>query len=412
VIDPRLTGLGTALGIGLLVGLVRERQTAGDATGPSAAGVRTHAIAALGAATAALLDLRVFVLVLGIAGLLVALSYRRTSATDVGLTGEFALLLTTLLGGLALGTPGLAAGIGVTTAGLLHLRTELHHLGRELITPQELHDGLVLLASAAVVLPLLETTPVDPWGVLVPAKLWLLVVLVMAAGVGGELAIRLVGARYGLPVAGFFAGFASSTAATLGYGARAKDAPRLVTHAASAALLANVATLLLLAAVLATANTDLFRAVALPLGAAGAVLVVAAGTGFVRDGAQDTDILDDVRPEAFKITAALALAAFVALLLVVSAVLSDWLGQRGALIAAVVAGTVELQGAALAIAQLAGSGRVSDTEARWGIVLLLATSGSVKSLLALSAGGRSYGSRVAFALASAVGAAALAAWVS
>jgi uncharacterized membrane protein (DUF4010 family) len=408
VIDPRITGIGTALGIGLLIGLVRERQA--DGTAPHAAGLRTHALAALGAAVAYSIDLRGFLLVLVFSGVLVALSYRRTAAADVGLTGEFALVLSTLLGGLAMRTPLLAAAVGVTTASLLHLRGELHHLGRELITEQELHDGLLLLASAAVVLPLLETSPIDPWGVLVPAKLWLLVVLVMAAGVGGEVAIRMVGARYGLPVAGFFAGFASSTAATVGYGRRAKDAPALVPHAAAAALLANVATLLLLALVLGAASATLLASVALPLGAAALTLMAAAASGFVQYGAADEDILAEVRPQAFKLSAALMLAAFVALLLVVSAVLADALGQRGALLAALVAGTVELQGAALAIAQLASSGRMSAEEARWGIVLLLATSGSVKAVLALGSGGRAYGTRVALALAAAVTAAALVTW--
>src|SRR3546814_12707752 len=70
-----------------------------------------------------------------------------------------------------------------------------------------------LLASALVVLPLLPSTAVDPWGVLRPDAIWRLVVLVMGVGVLGHIAQRAAGTRWGLPLAGFFAGFVSSTAA-------------------------------------------------------------------------------------------------------------------------------------------------------------------------------------------------------
>jgi uncharacterized membrane protein (DUF4010 family) len=366
-------------------------------------------LAALAAATAWHLDVRVFLVVLVAAGALIVVSYRRVSKTDVGLTGEFALLATTLLGALAVEQPGLAAALGVATAGLLHLRSELHHLGREIISEQEVHDGLVLAASAAIVLPLLPTTPVDPWGVIVPASLWKLVVLVMAAGVAGEIALRVVGARFGLPLAGFCAGFASSTAATATYGTRAKADPESMAYAASAAIFANLATVLLLIAVLASASPSLVQTLAWPLAAACITLVLAGASGLIGGGGSAPETTAE-RPQAFKLTHALALMAFVGTLLIVSSVLTDWLGERGALMATVVAGTVELQGSALAIAQLARAGRLTPEDARWGIVLLLASSSTVKSVLAFVSGGRTYGLRVAAALGVTVVAAALAAW--
>ncbi|MDF2771911.1 MAG: rane protein, partial [Geminicoccaceae bacterium] len=89
----------------------------------------------------------------------------------------------------------------------------------------------------------------------------------------------------------------------------------------------------------------------------------------------------------------------------------DAIGERGALAAAVIAATVELQGAALAIGQLASGGRLAENEARWGIVLLLVSSATVKSVLAFVSGGRAYGTRVTLGLAAMVAAAAGVAWV-
>lgn len=403
-------GLLTALGAGLLIGLVRERRRNDPDSPPAAAGLRTHALAGLAAAVAWHLDPRAFFVLLLVSGALVVVSYRRTAQSDVGLTSEFAVLVTVLIGALAMVSPALAAALAVVSASLLYLRTQLHYVGRELISEREMQDGLLLAASALIVLPILPTEPIDPWSVIVPASLWKLVVLVMAAGVAGQVALRMVGARFGLPVAGFFAGFASSTAATASFGQRVRGDAGLLRYAASAALLANLATLLLLVAVLATGNRELLRATALPLVAAGLTLAAAASIG-VRFGAAATgEVPAATQPQAFKLSHALALALFVAVVLVVSAILNDWLGDRGALAAAVIAGMVELQGAALAIGQLADGGRLPLAHARWGLVLLLASSGAVKSALAFASGGRAYGWRVALGLGASVAGAALAAW--
>lgn len=410
--SPLLAGLLTALGAGLLIGLVRERRRNDPDSGPLSAGLRTHALAALSSAVAWRLDPRAFLALFVVSGALVAISYFRTAKTDVGLTSEFALVLTVLIGALAMVAPGLASALAVVTAILLHLRTELHHLGRELISEHELHDGLLLAAAVLVVLPLLPTEPVDPWHVIIPSELWTLVAIVMAAGMAGEVAVRTVGARFGLPVAGFFAGFASSTAATASYGRWVRSHPVLLPFTVSAALLANLASILLLAVVLATGSRELLRATAWPLAAAGGTLLLAGAAGVLRGRSDAEDPPPSELPHVFKLSHALLLVAFVAALLVVSAVLSDRVSDRGALAVAAIAGMVELQGAALVIGQLTESGRMPVTDARWGVVVLLASSSAAKAMLALISGGRAYGVRVALGLGAAVVAAVLAAWLT
>lgn len=113
-----LLGLSVALGVGLLIGAERERR---KETGPnrSAAGIRTFAVSALLGAVSVLLESELLLLgatLLVGAGALVA--YRQSRAMDPGITTEFALILTCLLGGLAIREPLLAAGIGavVTSA--------------------------------------------------------------------------------------------------------------------------------------------------------------------------------------------------------------------------------------------------------------------------------------------------------
>jgi MgtC family protein len=115
-VHPLVVGFLVALGVGLLVGIDRERHK-GDGATRHPAGLRTFTLASLLGATAMaagdeiLLATAVLAMV-GFAGL----SYWRARDSDPGLTTETALVLTTLLGGLAIKQPEFAAGLGVVVA--------------------------------------------------------------------------------------------------------------------------------------------------------------------------------------------------------------------------------------------------------------------------------------------------------
>ena len=397
-----ITELLTALGIGLLIGTVRERQH--GPTGAAQAGVRTHALIALAGAVAMLLGTAAFaVLLLAVAALTWA-GYRLSAAEDPGLTGEIALLVTTLLGALALQAPALAAGLGVVVAILLWAKSTLKRLSRELISDQEVRDGLLLAAAALVVLPLLPAAPIDPWGVLVPAKLWQIVVLVMGVGMLGHVALRAVGARWGLAVAGFFAGFASSTAAVAGFGRSSQASPALTRPSVAAALLANLASLLLFAAVIGAGSPALLRACAWPLAAAALALMLASVVGLRH--VPDESVPQAPASNAFQLSHALAIAVVIAVVLLVSEGLRLLFGQAGALAGATLAALGELHAAGASVAALASTGGLAMPTARWGVVSLLVAASLAKSVLAFVSGSRHYGLGVTAGLTAMVAVAA------
>jgi uncharacterized membrane protein (DUF4010 family) len=72
--------------------------------------------------------------------LLSTVAYWHGDEDDPGLTTEIALIVTTLLGGLSMQKPALAAGLAVSLAGLLAARSRLHHFVRSGVIP-----GLILL---------------------------------------------------------------------------------------------------------------------------------------------------------------------------------------------------------------------------------------------------------------------------
>jgi uncharacterized membrane protein (DUF4010 family) len=402
--NDTLTALATALGIGLLVGAVRERQHAGRI---SKAGVRTHALLALAGALAFGLGPLVLLVLLGAVALLVLASYQVSRESDPGLTGEIAVLVTVLLGALSHSTPALAGAVGVVVAILLWAKEPLGRLSRDLISETEMQDGLVLAAAALVVLPLLSNEAIDPWGVVQPAMLWRIVVLIMAVGMLGHVARRAVGARLGLPVAGFFSGFASSTAAVASFGQLGRDQPALRPAAASAALLANLASLLLLVAVIGTVSPALVRASAWPMAAAAVALLATATTGVLHRKA-NCELPPDPKAHAFHLTHALLIALLIAAVMLVSEGLRHLFGEAGAMAGATIAALAELQAAGATIARLGATGSISPAEARWGLVALLASTTLAKTVLAFSSGGAGYGMRIGIGLLAMTAAAALA----
>lgn len=395
-----LLPLGTALGLGLLVGAVRERRKPEIAV---VAGLRTHALVALAAAVALWLGPAVFVATVLLVGLFAALSYRGSRDQDPGLTGEVALVLTALLGGLALRAPGLAGSLGVLVAGLLYAKAPLHRLTRDLVSEQELQDGLILLASALVILPLVPDRTLGPFDVFNPATLWKLVVLVMAISALGHVALRATGNRWGLAVAGFFAGYVSSTAAIAGFGQRVRETPALLSSATGAAMLANLASLSLFVPILLAVAPGLVRVLWPELAAAGAVML-AGGLLGLRRGDDDDVPSPTAKSRMFRFRHALLFAAIITAVLFASAALNAWLGPRGAITAAVLAALAELHAAVATVGNLFTGGVLTAEDARWTLLGLLAASWVAKTVVAWTSGGRGYGLRVCVGLGAAVAA--------
>ena len=392
-----------SLGCGLLIGLVAERR--GHAP-ESIAGTRTHAIAALLGCAAWALGVQPFTLALLLVGALAVAAYWRSASDDPGLTSEVTLLFSVALGGLSHQSTTLTAALGILCALLVHAKAPIQHWSRELLKETELKDGLLLGAAALIVMPLLPQTPVDPWGVLNLAAVWRVVVLFMAVGMLGRILTRVLGPRWGLPVTGFFSGFVSSTAAIASLGNLAKSDEHQQAQAFGCAMLAQLASLCLFIVILSATSLDLMRSMAAPLLVAAICLVLAAGTGLLKE--RNTSAQTEFETgRVFKLTSALVIAGTIALMLVLGAWLQNVFGSTGVLVAAAIAALAELHAAAASLGQLFASGSLPLNTARWGVIVILASSALAKSVLAFAIGGTMYGARISLGLASMVTGASL-----
>lgn len=392
--NDTLLSLMVALGVGLLIGVERER-TKLEAGTPGAAGVRTFSVAALMGAVALMAGgpLLLAAAALGVT-VLAGVGYWRTfRRDDAGLTTELALVLTVLIGGLAVDFPAPAAAAAVVTTLLLAGRERLRHFVGTVMTEDEVRSALVLAAAVVVVLPMLPNAPMGPFDAWVPYKIWRLVVLVLLIGSAGHVATRVLGPRFGLPISGLASGFVSSSATIGAMGARAAKAPEMMAAAVAGAVLSTVATVVQMAAVVGATAPAVLQAMAFPLIAAG---VAAAGYGAVftfqalrQPGEPDVD-----SDKAFSLTAALVFAAMLSLVLLMSAALRAWFGETGAIVAAAAAGFADTHASAISIASLAAQGKLSADAAVVPILAGFTTNTVTKVIVAATAGGRAFALRV------------------
>lgn len=382
-------GFCVAFAVGLLIGIERERSK-GEGPQRAAAGVRTFILVALAGAIAQ----RLGGVGIAVGGAFVALaalaSYRRSRSDDPGLTTEVAMLVTFLLGVLAMTALPIAAGLGVVVAMVLASKSSLHRFTRNTLTEQELHDALLLAAAAVIVLPLLPDRTIDPWQALNPHTLWLLVVLVMAINGAGYIALRILGPGAGLALAGFIGGFVSSTATIAAMGDRARAAPQWLAQCVSAALCSNIPTILMLGVVIGALSPPLLRQLAWPLLFAGLAAVLSAWLAHARSASTEVEDRPVAPGRPFEPRRALVFAAIVSAILLLSAGVHRWLGDTGLQIAAGVSGLADLHAAAASVAQLVATGDIDVGDAGWPVLIALIANSLSKLLMAWLRGGRGF----------------------
>ncbi|WP_029582476.1 DUF4010 domain-containing protein [Bradyrhizobium sp. URHD0069] len=388
-----LLNLAAALGIGLLIGAERERHKGGGAA-RSPAGIRTFSVASLAGATSVMVggSLVLGVTILGVAAL-TAIAYFKSSDSDPGLTTEIALILTALLGGLSVQQPALAASIAVALAGLLAARTPLHHFVRSVLTGGEVRDALLFAGATLVVLPLLPNQVLGPYDALNPRSIWIVVILVMAISAAGYVSVRALGARFGLPVAGFASGFISSTATIGAMGTRARKSRGVITAAIAGAALSTVATIIELSLVLAATSISTLRALAIPLVCAGAA-AGAYGAVFTVRALREREAADPQPGQAFSLPVALLFALILSAMLVASAALREWFGETGVIVAAAASGFVDTHSAAIAVASLVASGKMTPADAVFPILAGFSTNTVSKIIFAWSSGSPAFAFRL------------------
>lgn len=385
VLQPYLV----ALAIGMLLGFERERSH--RRTLP--AGSRSFALLALLGAVAATFGS--WVVIAGLVGVaaLMALAYYRTNADDPGTTTEIAAVVTFLLGALAYSRPAVAVALAVVAAGLLLSKSRIHRFARDIVTEVEMEDAIKFFVVAFVVLPLLPDQPMGPYGVLNPAKVWLLVVLLSGIGWIGYVGVRALGSERGLLVTGLAGGFVSATATTASMGRLSRTEG--VRAPLASALVASLSTFGQLLIVIGYVAPAVLRRLWPPVLAAAVVLVAVAAYVYrgARHDSQSASVNEHPVPGSrpFALKPALILAAILVFALLVGRWGAEVLGPRGAVLGALGAGLADAHAGSVAAASLAANGDIAVSTALAAVAAALASNTLVKIVVAFSSGGRRFG---------------------
>jgi uncharacterized membrane protein (DUF4010 family) len=378
-LDPRLVwGLASALIIGALVGIERERSKSLSGN-VGIGGVRTFILFALVGAVAAWLSQTlgnawIFVVAVAAVAALTVAGYvvqSRVKPNAVGLTTETAAVGVCLLGGACTaGYTQMALAVGIAVSAVLAYKESMHGLVAKLGS-DDISAGVKLLAATFIVLPLLPATAVDPWGVLKPRPIWTLVVLIATLSLVGYVATRALGPRRGTALTGLSGGLVSSTAVTLAFARQSREEGGRSDDALAGGLLLAWAVMgvrvVVIAAFVAAA---LVRPLVVPFGAM--IVVTLAGAAFLlrRASAQEPTAAGEVAlKNPFSLTSAVKFGLLFAAVLIVVAAVERYSPGRGYYVVAALAGLPDVDAITLSMAGLARSGGIDLATAAGALVV-------------------------------------------
>jgi len=386
--------LALALGLGLLIGLQRER------TDARLAGFRTFPLVTLFGALCGLLGGEFGGWVVGGGALALALvivggnlGRLRDGGEPGGVTSEVTVLVMFALGVYLMhGELGVGIAVCGAVAVLLHLKPQLHSLAAR-IGDRDFKAVMQFALISLVVLPVLPDRTYGPYDVLNPFRIWLMVVLIVGISLAGYVAYKLLGARAGAWAAGVLGGLISSTATTVSVARRSGGQGGAPALAAFVILVASAIVFLRVGLLVGATAPAFLRDAAVPLGAMFLVLL-AAGAWHLRAAESGAGALPE-QENPTELKSALLFGLLYAIVQLAVAAANTAFGDRGLYVAAVLSGLTDMDAITLSIAQLVGSGQ-ADPATGWRLILVASLSNlAFKSVIVASSGGSALFRRVA-----------------
>ncbi|QNJ97912.1 MgtC/SapB family protein [Constantimarinum furrinae] len=371
-----LITLGIAFGLGLLVGLQREKSD------NHMAGVRTFTLISILGVVSGFLSREYdnpFILpIMGIAitALLVTaniIKLKKLNEPDIGQTTEVAALLMFAIGAyLVLGSQVIAVVVGGTLAVLLYVKEHLHNF-IDSLKEKDLAAIMTFAGISLVILPILPNKTFGPLDVLNPRNIWLMVTLIVGISVVGYFIYKFVGKKVGIISNGVLGGLISSTATTVSYArktANTKNIDKLaafVITAASAIALARV--MIEIGVVVPEKLPEIIpplivEFVVMALLCVGLFYLINKEKG-------DEEMPEPKNPAQFK--SALIFGLLYGLILLVVAFTKEEFGNNALYIVSIISGLTDVDAITLSLSQLMKTNGL-DTSQGWRLILLASLS--------------------------------------
>ncbi|MGH6761795.1 MAG: MgtC/SapB family protein [Phyllobacterium sp.] len=349
---------GLAIAIGAVVGMERHWRERDDAPGSRTAGLRTFTLIGMLGGIAGLIEQAlpqgtppagsaVVGIFLGFAAVFSLFQYRESVAENTySVTSVIAAMATFGLGALAiLGNHTMASAGGVALVAILASRELLHGFMRKM-TWRELRSAIILLAMTFVILPIVPSEPIGPFGGISPRQTWMLVILLAAISFCGYVAVKLLGTARGELAAGAIGGLISSTGTTITNAQRSGHEPNphmLAAGALGAGAVSYLRTAILVAALSAPVAFRIAPALAV------AAVAISGYAGFLaRKGANAHAEQEAKNP--FDLDAIIKMALLLVAVGFVARAAAEWFGGKGLLIVSALSGLADVDAVTVTIA--------------------------------------------------------------
>jgi uncharacterized membrane protein (DUF4010 family) len=428
-----LVELAYAVGVGALVGLERslgvlldDPEPSENATDPPPApaskldlgeqlGARTFVVLSLLGYVGALLgdvSLALAVAAWALGGALVIAMYFRAQA-GLGVTTEGAAIATAGLGALCHHRPAMAGVLALVLTVVLSSKRFTHATIRKM-RRIELTDTLKFLAIVLIVLPLLPDRALDPYRVLNPYKIGVLVVLISGISFAGYFLTRILGARRGLGLTGLVGGLTSSTAVTAAMAAQARERPEFASACVFATVIANATMFGRVLFVVTLLDRPLALRLAWSIGAMAVTALIAIAVLYWRSRGQTAEREPQELPlkNPFSLGPALKFAAFFVGILWLLRLSQAYLGDQGLFAAAALSGLADVDAITLSLSEKVRDALVERRVAAIAITIAVVSNSLTKTGLAFYSGGAAYGRLVGACLGTATVAGLVAAFVA
>lgn len=366
--------LAVALGLGLLIGSVRQKAR------NDIAGVRTYPLITIFGCICALLTAKLgawlaAVGLLTLAIMLVIANLHKIKANgneddqNPGLTTEISILLMFVLGAYTmLGNLAVAVFVGATATLLVHFKHPLHALIRK-VGDKDIHAIMQFVLIALVILPVLPNESFGPYDVFNPFQTWMVVVLIVAISLSAYIVYRVFGAKIGTIIGGILGGLISSTATTFSYAHKARDSKSLARSAATVIAIASTIAFVRIIVEIFVMAPKVAIEIATPLFITLIPMVLGSAVLFFLGTREkdNTELPEQENPAELK--SAIIFGALYTAISFAVAVTKDLAGDRGLYVVGAISGLTDVDALTISTAQMAQSGRL-DTHIAWQVILL------------------------------------------
>ncbi|HMV59795.1 MAG TPA: MgtC/SapB family protein [Agitococcus sp.] len=359
--------LATAFGLGLLVGLQREKAES------ALAGIRTFPLISLMGAMTGLVAQHFggWILASGFITLAIVILSAKfalfKSNQDLGITTEVAALLMYIVGAyLTFGDATIAIVVGALTAVLLQMKDVLHDFVRKM-GERDILAIMRFVAIALVILPILPNQNYGPFHVLNPYDIWRMVVLIVAISLMGYAAYKVFKDKAGTLLAGILGGLISSTATTVSYARNTKTLPETSSLAALAIMLASTVSVIRVTLAFMVVSPSATSVIAPPLLTLFAIMVViCVALYFSRSGETHTMPEPDNPAE---LTSAIVFGLLYGGIIFAVAAAKEMFGQQSLYLIAMISGLTDVDAITLSTGRLVEGQRL-EAHTGWQLVMI------------------------------------------